>query len=169
MKKVMTILLSLVMVFAASAVAVPAMAEVGSVETTTQPTIVPTVEVNGKTTTEVTVEQDPNDPNVFTFTYTGDGTLEGWEFKNMKKGVMYVVLSEDGNKITIKLINGYTGPVEVNALVSEDEAEEEETKAAKKNKKATSPNTGAMSAAGIAAAGAGVAVLAALKKKNDAE
>ena len=89
----------------------------------------------------------------------------------MKEGKDYVVTSEEGNSITIELINGYDGKVVANALVDNGSETTKGNKGTTKktDKKSTSPKTGAVSAAGIAVAGAGVAMLAALKKKSSDE
>lgn len=170
MKKLISVILSIMMAVSMLAVtAVPAMAAVVSPESTTkQASIV--VEVNGSTSNDVTYTKDPTDPNKITFTYDGDGALKNWDFPGLVEGVDYEIVSEDDNSITIVLLNDYTGEVRANAIL--EEASEATTKAgttAKKDKGSTSPNTGVVSATGVAVAGAGVAILAALKKKNDAE
>lgn len=40
------------------------------------------------------------------FTYTGEGTVVGWELPNLKEGVNYEVLAKDEKSFTVKLING---------------------------------------------------------------
>ena len=80
----------------------------------------------------------------------------------------YKVISVDGNTITIQLINGYEGDVIGNAIV-DFKGETTTKKAPRKDKKSRSPKTGATMATGLALAGAGAAVLAAMKKKQDAE
>lgn len=167
MKKVLSVILSVMMVFSVFAVsATTAMAAVGSIESTTkQNTII--VQVNGQTTTDVVYEKDPSDPNRITFTYTGDGELEGWEF-NITAGQEYKVISEDGDSITIELINGYDGEVIANAIIKTEDGETTK-KSVNPNGGDKSPKTGVATATGLAVAGAGVAILTALKKKNDAE
>ena len=164
MKKILSILLSVVMLFSVSAIAVSAFAAVESQETTKATSKV-TVEVNGSTSKDVTYKADPDDPAKITFTYKGDGTLEGWEFDGMIEGVDYQIISEDGNSITIELLNGYDGDIDANALVKEKTTK----KSGKGSGKGKSPKTGAAAATGLAAAGAGAAVLLALRKKEDAE
>ena len=164
MKKVLSILLSLVMLVSASALTVNAFAEVASQETTKKTSKV-TVEVNGNTSKDVTYQADPDDPATITFKYNGDGNLEGWEFDGMIEGVDYIIVSEDGNSITIQLINGYDGDITANAIVEEETTK----KSGKGSGKGKSPKTGAATATGLAAAGAGAAILLALRKKEDAE
>lgn len=167
MKKVLSVILSVMMVFSVFAVsATTVMAAVGSIESTTkQNTVI--VQVNGQTTTDIVYEKDPADPNKITFTYTGDGELIGWEF-NITEGQEYRVVSEDGDSITIEIINGYDGEVIANAIVKFDDGETTK-KPVKTNGGDKSPKTGVAAASGLAVAGAGAAILAALKKKNDAE
>lgn len=172
MKKIISLVLSLVMAISVGAMAtIPAMAkDVVSPHSTTKAVDIST-KVNGSTSKDLTFNKDKDDENVITFTYNGKGNLTGWEFPGMKEGKDYVVTSEEGNSITIELINGYDGKVVANALVDNGsettKGNKETTK--KTDKKSTSPKTGAVSAAGIAVAGAGVAMLAALKKKSSDE
>lgn len=172
MKKIISLVLSLVMAISVGAMAtIPAMAkDVVSPHSTTKAVDIST-KVNGSTSKDITFNRDKNDENVITFTYNGSGNLTGWEFPGMKEGKDYVVTSEEGNSITIELINGYDGKVVANALVDNgsETTKGNEGTTKKTDKKSTSPKTGAVSAAGIAVAGAGVAMLAALKKKSSDE
>ena len=86
----------------------------------------------------------------------------------MTEGKDYKVISVDGNTITIQLINGYEGDVIGNAIVN-FQGETTTKRAPRKDNKSNSPKTGATMATGLALAGAGAAVLAAMKKKQDAE
>ena len=90
--------------------------------------------------------------------------------KSLEKflGKDYKVISVDGNTITIQLINGYEGDVIGNAIVN-FQGETTTKRAPRKDNKSNSPKTGATMATGLALAGAGAAVLAAMKKKQDAE
>jgi uncharacterized protein (UPF0333 family) len=162
MKKLISVLLSVVMLVSVSALSINAFADVQSQQTTKSSSKV-TVEVNGNTSKDVTYQTDPNDPATITFTYNGDGTLEGWEFDGMVEGVDYQVISEDGNSITIELLNGFEGDIDANALVDSD------SEGTKGNGKGKSPKTGAATATGLAAAGAGAAILLAMRKREDAE
>ena len=162
MKKIISIVLSLVMLVSASALTINAFAEVQSPSSVTPGSKI-TVEVNGNTSKDVTYKADPDDPAIITFTYTGTGTLDGWAFNGMVEGVDYQVVSKDGNSITIELLNGYNSDIDANALVDKD------SEGTKGNGKGKSPKTGAAAATGLAAAGAGAAILLALKKREDAE
>lgn len=166
MKKLLSIVLSLVMLLSVSVATVNVFAagSVGSIESTTKQNKI-VLEVNGKTTTDVSYERDPDDPKKITFTYDGDGELIGWEFPGMTEGVDYEIIKEKGDSITILVSAEYDGEVIANAIVKEATTKE----TTKKNKKEKSPKTGAASLAGIAAMGAGAAILTALKKKEDAE
>jgi hypothetical protein len=168
MKKLLSIVLSVMMIFALGSTTMVAMAAtVQSYESTTKASTI-SGQVNGQTSSNITYERDPEDPNKITFTYNGDGDITGWEFPGMEEGVDYQVLDEDGNTITIELLNGYDGDVVANVLVDEEGETAEKTTKKSTTGKSTSPNTGAVSATGLAVAGVGVAVLAAIKK-NDAE
>ncbi|MBE6817320.1 MAG: hypothetical protein E7520_06445 [Ruminococcaceae bacterium] len=164
MKKIISIVLSLVMLLSVSAAATSVFAadNVQSIESTTKMTNPIHTEVNGNETDEVKVTPDKDDPTKITFTYTGDGDLQGWEFPGITEGQEYIIVSEEGNSITIQIINGYKGPITANAIVKEDT-----TSKKKKNNKKKSPKTGAAAGAAIAAAGAGIAVLAATKKRDE--
>ncbi len=163
MKKLFSILLSVVMLVSVGAVSVSAFAAVESQETTKTSSKI-TVEVNGNTTKDVSYKTDPDDPAKITFTYDGKGTLEGWDFEGLVEGVDYQIVSEDGNSITIELLNGFDGDIVANALVKD--AGKGSGKGSGKGK---SPKTGAATATGLAAAGAGAAILLALRKREDAE
>lgn len=170
MKKLLSVILAVVMVMAISVSSSVAMAAgtVGSIQSTTKKTPTPSGQVNGQVSPDVSYEKDPSNPNQLTFTYEGDGDLEGWEFPGLTEGVDYEIVSEEGNSITIRLINGYDGEVIANAIVKFADGETT-TKKVSTNKKPTSPKTGVVSAAGLGVAGAGAAILIAMKKKDDAE
>ncbi len=163
MKKVISIVLSLVMLIAVNSVAMSAFAA----GTVVSPGHIDKItgKVNGEESDDITIYQKPG-TREFTFTYTGDGTVIGWEFENMVEGRDYEILSETDNSITIRVFDTYSGNVVANAIVEYDEEEEDEEVVTKKNKSKSSPKTGA-AAAGVAAMGAGIAILGALKKKED--
>lgn len=175
MKKFISVILSVIIAASVCSVAIiPAMAKTyASPGDVTKPIKI-VVEVNGSVSSDVVYEIDKDDPSVITFTYIGDGTIIGWEFPGMELGVDYEVVSEDEDhkSITIQLIEDsegdyvYDGDVTASAIVK---GAQKTTKADAddKDKNPTSPKTGAVSAAGIAVAGAGVAILAALKKKDE--
>lgn len=167
MKKILSVLLSVMMIFAVGmGTTCVAMAETvkspGSIDVT-RPV---RVEVNGNTSKDVTYDVDETNPLKFTFTYDGDGKLIGWEFPNMIEGVDYEITVEEGNVITIVVYDSYEGTVVANAIVEEKETT---TKKPNKNDEPTSPETGVFTATGLGVAGAGAAILVALKKKNGAE
>ena len=175
MKKILSVVLSLVMLFSVGAISVNAFAAVGSVEET-KGAIEIVTEVNGKPSDDITHATDPDEPRKMTFTYKGDGELIGWEFPGMVEGTDYTIVSEDGNAITILVADAYAGEVIASAIVNEEEEEEETTKKETTTKATTvksestkSPKTGAAASAGLLAMGAGAAILTALKKKEDAE
>ena len=100
----------------------------------------------------------------------------------MLKELITITVNKDGSEtisfISQKAVTAWNnGSVVVNAVVDFDEAttkaskeSKEKTTKAKKNTSSKSPATGASSAVlagGVAAAGAGIAVLAAMKKKEN--
>lgn len=161
MKKIISLVVSAAMLISVLCFATSAFAAgVVSPEHTTEENQIVT-EVNGNESDDVKVTKDPDDPTKITFEYTGDGDLQGWEFPGMKEGKDYIILYEDGNKITIQLINGYKGKVIANAIVKNASSKK------KKSGDKKSPKTGASAAAAVAVAGAGIAILAAARKKNE--
>lgn len=183
MKKLLAVVLSVMMVvalgFSTSVVAFAAQ-DVLSVNSqqTTQKKVKPSVTVNGNTTTEVEIEVDEQDPNKIVFTYTGDGEIQGWNFYDgdgnlLVEGEDYTVVF-DGNSAIVTVINPDIDEIIADADVDNGETPDEPTTepttdTTKPNKKPTSPDTGAIGATGLAVAGAGVAILAAMKRKSDAE
>lgn len=186
MKKLISMVLSLVMVLAAMAVcAVPAMADdVLSPTATIAHDKKPILSVNGSTNgTDITYTVDPNNPNKVTFEYNGDGTLVGWEDNLTELGFVEgsdyeAVFNEDGTYTITFISEGAIdawneGIVSVNAIVVYDEddttASGDKTTTGKKDDSHKSPSTGAPTsaiAATVAVAGAGFAVLAATKKRD---
>lgn len=179
MKKILSVILSLVVaasVCTVSMISATAATVVASPEGTTKKSTI-SVEVNGGESSDVTYKTDATDPSQITFVYNGEGTLDSWSFGDLVEGVDYVIVSEnkaDGT-ITIKLLKSTVSATDIiaNAIVdfTEDEEpteepEEEETTVNKKDDGSTSPKTGA-AMTGALVAGAGVAMLAALKRKND--
>lgn len=170
MKKILAIVLSIVMVLSVgfSSVIVASATTIASQETTKKK-VKPSVTVNGSTTSDIAVQLDDNDPNKIIFTYSGDGNLTGWNFYDgngnlLTEGVDYeVVYDENMATVTVLVL---VDEIVADAIV---EGEEEKPTNTKPNKDNESPNTGAMGLTGLAVAGAGVAVLAAMKRKSDAE
>ncbi|MCC8072701.1 MAG: hypothetical protein LIO62_01040 [Clostridiales bacterium] len=195
MKKLLSIIFAAVMAISACMLcAVPAMAaddDATVISPGATAITGPVLQVNGAvTTTDVTVTPDENNSSIITFTYTGEGTVTGWE-NNLEalgfvEGVDFIAtMNEDGSYtiefLTDEAYDAYeTGDLIVNAIVEFDEDEEETegseattsatTTTASTNTSSTSPSTGASTGAvagGIAAvAGAGIAVLLAAKKKD---
>lgn len=185
MKKIMSILMAALMAISVFAVSVvPAMAADNyfSPTATTAANKNPVLIVNGQaTTTDITYSQDESDPNKITFTYTGDSNLTGWEFNfeelGLVEGVDYEITYNEDGTVTVKFISDkaieawQNGEIRVEALVEEKPSDEPTTDSkttTKKNDSSKSPSTGVSSSAiaGIAAAGAGIAVLAAVKKRD---
>ncbi|MGN0531774.1 MAG: hypothetical protein ACI4IN_03150 [Eubacterium sp.] len=173
MKKFISIIMSMIIAASVCSMAVlPVMAKTVASPSDIEQEITIKVQVNNSDTKEVVYDRDSDQ---ITFTYTGDGNITGWEFPGMVLGVDYEIVAEsdDHKSITIELLKDeegnyiYDGVVTARALV-EDEASTEPSKPStdNKDKDSTSPKTGAVSAAGIAVAGAGVAILAALKKRD---
>ena len=120
MKKILSILLAAMLAFSAlgatSMMAFAASNTVASPEHTTRDND-KIGQVNGKVSDDVDYEVDPTDPTKISFTYTGNGDFQNWQFPGMTEGKDYKVISVDGNTITIQLINGYEGDVIGNAIV----------------------------------------------------
>lgn len=174
MKKFISIVLSMIMAVSVMTMAtIPAFAakQVVSPQSTTHNRVINGT-VNGSTSSDVTYTPDSSDPNKVTFNYNGNGDLIGWEFPGLVEGVDYEVVSRDGDSITIRILNE-DADVIANAVVEDkdggDTTATTKKKPGKTDNGSTSPKTGAMTAAGIAVAGAGFAILAALKKDEDAE
>lgn len=171
MKKIISVLLSIMMVVAVGAVSVmPAMAStvtVGSGDSS----VTINGAVNGSNSNYVVINQSPDYPGQFTFEYTGNDILVDWEFIGLEN-TDYFVSYKQGNKITIELsTTGVRKDFTANAITRKADSgstgENTTSKPSEGNtdKGGTSPSTGA-AMAGVAVAGAGIAVLA-LRKKND--
>lgn len=173
MKKLISIALSVIMLISVGAVsAIPAMAGVsspGQSEVTTKPLserepVI--ITVNSNKSDEVSYTKDNYK---YTFVYSGDSEVTGWEFPGMIEDTDYYILSmsADKTKVVIELTeSGINKQVKANALVKDAASESEEEEVTDDDNSGTSPATGA-AMAGIAIAGAGVAMLAVSKRKND--
>ena len=158
MKKLVSILLSVLMVVAVCAMSVSAFALDPVVSPSRDKDITIITEVNGKPSKDVTSEQDKDNPRVYTFTYTGKGNFVRWEFPGSEEGKQYKIISKDGKTITVEILEGWYGDFTVNAIVEG---------APSPSPSPVSPGTGA-TALGVAAMGAGAAIIAAVKRrKND--
>ncbi|MDD6727843.1 MAG: hypothetical protein PUE08_01290 [Eubacteriales bacterium] len=185
MKKLLSIVLSAIMaVTMCTAAALPAFAA-DPVKSPTAATLIDgkvTPTVNGENKQGVIYGPSSTNSNEVTFRYDGEGTLIGWETNLLDLGLVsgtdFTLVNNDDGSMTVTFISQNAigkwndGMVKVNALVdfdeeepTEEEPEEEETT---KNESSKSPSTGAstVAAASIAAAGAGIAVLAAVKKRD---
>lgn len=178
MKKLISVLVSIIAVFAVStAFAMPAMAAINVyspvgeviVHEANDPT------VNKTSSNQVKGAQVSNGSNQITYIYSGDGIFKGWELVDKdgnsiplsNNSPAYKIISNSGKTLTLEILDwsyfeapdGYT----VNAIV------ENTTTGGNKNDSSKSPSTGAASIAlaSMAAAGAGAAILAV--KKKDAE
>lgn len=174
MKKFISVIMSMIIAASVCSMAVlPVMAKTVASPSDIEQEITIKVQVNNSSTTEVVYDRDGDQ---ITFNYTGDGNITGWEFPGMVLGVDYEIVAEsdDHKSVTIELLKDeegnyiYDGVVTARALVEEEAATTKPSKPSTANtdKDSTSPKTGAVSAAGIAVAGAGVAILAALKKRD---
>lgn len=165
MKKIITILLSLVMLFSVglSTTAVMARDPIISPETT-QRTITIKVTLNGENSNHTSYNKDKDNPNIITFTYTGDGDLIGWDFPEGEEGVDYVILKQEGNILVIQILPEYKNDrIWANAV---DVYPDDTTvpTSVKKDNSNKSPKTGA--SAGIGIMGAGLAILLAARKRK---
>ncbi len=187
MKKLMSVIISVIAaVSVCAAFAVPASAAI-NVYSPAGVAIVHSANdplVNGAPSTQISGAQQDAGSNVLVFTYSGSGTLSGWNLIDSEGNAVSLsavsaacrVVSQDGNTLIIEVLDwdafespdGYT----VNALVEGESttASTGETTTVNKDDSSTSPSTGVVSIAfaAIGAAGAGAAILA-LSKKKDAE
>lgn len=179
MKKIISLVIAAMMAVSVLAVsALPAMAA-DTVKSPTAATLQDgkvKLTVNGENRQGVTYKRSSTNANEITFTYSGEGTLTGWENNLVSLGLVEgtdfkAVMNADKSYtitfITTKAIDTWNaGTVVVNALVDfgttttvtdeattaeeeEDEADEDTTEAAeaKKNTSSKSPATGAPTAA----------------------
>lgn len=182
MKRLLSIALAAIMAVSTFAISiVPAMA--ATVNSPTASTAVnkkPTLQVNGVVTeTDITYSPDKTSPTSVTFTYTGEGTLIGWEENlqdlGLAEGTDYTLTYNQDGSLTITFISEDAiedwdnGDVTVNALVDFGEGTTATTATTKKNDSSKAPATGmstALVASGLAATCAGIAVLSATKKRD---
>lgn len=182
MKKFLAIVLSVMMVLSVGFSSVVASAAQTTIESqeTTKKRVQAHVTVNGNTTSDITIDVDENDPNKITVTYTGDGELTGWNVYDadgnlLVEGVDYKIVM-DGDVATITVLTDID-EIYVDAIIADETTEPTKpedttdgtTEPTKPNKDNESPNTGAIGLTGLAVAGAGAAILAAMKRKSDAE
>lgn len=164
MKKLISVILSVMMVLSLGALSVmPVMAATVSSEEPVNPGVV-SGQVNGQNSNDVTFVISPANPMEYTFTYGGNYEFLGWEFNGLETGD-YNVVSENGKTITIQLTaSGANKSFVANAKVNVPTTPTTPS-TGDKDTSGKSPSTG-VAIGGIAVAGAGVAMLAALKKRD---
>lgn len=173
MKKLISVLLSIMMVVAVGAMSVvPAMAANSSSITvgSGDQTFTASGAVNGQlTTSDVTIKVSESDSYEVRFDYVGKDEFLRWEIVGLEEGE-YTIVKKEGTTLIIK-VNPSVAEAKreftANAITKKSANSGSTTKPSTGNtdKSGTSPSTGA-SVAGVAVAGAGVALLTALKKKD---
>lgn len=173
MKKLISVLLSIMMIVAVGAMSVvPAMAANSSNITvgSGDQTFTASGAVNGQlTTSDVTIKVSDSDSYEVRFDYVGKEEFLRWEIVGLEEGE-YTIVKKEGTTLIIK-VNPSVAEAKreftANAITKKSANSGSTTKPSTGNtdKSGTSPSTGA-SVAGVAVAGAGVALLTALKKKD---
>ena len=169
MKKLVSVLLSIMMVIAVGAMSiVPAMAATSSNITvgSGDQTFTASGAVNGQpTTSDVTIKVSDSDSYEVRFDYVGKDEFIGWEIIGLEEGE-YTIVKKEGTTLIIKVdpsVAATKREFTANAITKKSANSGNTT--GNTDKSGTSPSTGA-SVAGVAVAGAGVALLTALKKKD---
>ncbi|WP_294774197.1 hypothetical protein [uncultured Eubacterium sp.] len=173
MKKLISVLLSIMMIVAVGAMSVvPAIAANSSNITvgSGDQTFTASGAVNGQlTTSDVTIKVSDSDSYEVRFDYVGKEEFLRWEIIGLEEGE-YTIVKKEGTTLIIK-VNPSVAEAKreftANAITKKSANSGSTTKPSTGNtdKSGTSPSTGA-SVAGVAVAGAGVALLTALKKKD---
>ena len=173
MKKLISVLLSIMMIVAVGAMSVvPAIAANSSNITvgSGDQTFTASGAVNGQlTTSDVTIKVSDSDSYEVRFDYVGKDEFLRWEIVGLEEGE-YTIVKKEGTTLIIK-VNPSVAEAKreftANAITKKSANSGSTTKPSTGNtdKSGTSPSTGA-SVAGVAVAGAGVALLTALKKKD---
>lgn len=173
MKKLISVLLSIMMIVAVGAMSVvPAMAANSSNITvgSGDQTFTASGAVNGQpTTSDVTIKVSDSDSYEVRFDYVGKDEFLRWEIVGLEEGE-YTIVKKESTTLIIKVnpsVAAAKREFTANAITKKSANSGSTTKPSKGNtdKSGTSPSTGA-SVAGVAVAGAGVALLTALKKKD---
>ena len=173
MKKLISVLLSIMMIVAVGAMSVvPAMAANSSNITvgSGDQTFTASGAVNGQpTTSDVTIKVSDSDSYEVRFDYVGKEEFLRWEIIGLEEGE-YTIVKKEGTTLIIKVnpsVAESKREFTANAITKKSANSGSTTKPSTGNtdKSGTSPSTGA-SVAGVAVAGAGVALLTALKKKD---
>lgn len=169
MKKLISVLLSIMMIVAVGAMSVvPAMAATSSNITvgSGDQTFTASGAVNGQlTTSDVTIKVSDSDSYEVRFDYVGKDEFIGWEIIGLEEGE-YTIVKKEGTTLIIKVdpsVAATKREFTANAITKKSANSGSTT--GNTDKSGTSPSTGA-SVAGVAVAGAGVALLTALKKKD---
>lgn len=169
MKKLVSVLLSIMMVVAVGAMSVvPAMAATSSNITvgSGDQTFTASGAVNGQpTTSDVTIKVSDSDSYEVRFDYVGKEEFLRWEIVGLEEGE-YTIVKKEGTTLIIKVdpsVAATKREFTANAITKKSANSGSTT--GNTDKSGTSPSTGA-SVAGVAVAGAGVALLTALKKKD---
>ena len=118
----------------------------------------------------VTLRQDNDDPYRLTITVDPDDgyTLNDWGIPGVE-GVDYTIISENGNTIVIRVINEdlFEGTA-ISPTYKDSNGKPGKPSDVKKDDSNKAPQTGVASVLGATAImGAGVAVLSAIKKRNN--
>lgn len=173
MKKLISVLLSIMMIVAVGAMSVvPAMAANSSNITvgSGDQAFTASGAVNGQlTTSDVTIKVSDSDSYEVRFDYVGKDEFLRWEIIGLEEGE-YTIVKKEGTTLIIKVnpsVAAAKREFTANAITKKSANSGSTTKPSTGNtdKSGTSPSTGA-SVAGVAVAGAGVALLTALKKKD---
>lgn len=169
MKKLISVLLSIMMVVAVGAMSVvPAMAANSSNITvgSGDQKFTASGAVNGQpTTSDVTIKVSDSDSYEVRFDYVGKEEFLRWEIVGLEEGE-YTIVKKEGTTLIIKVdpsVAAAKREFTANAITKKSANSGSTT--GNTDKSGTSPSTGA-SVAGVAVAGAGVALLTALKKKD---
>ena len=172
MKKLVSVLLSIMMVVAVGAMSVvPAMAANSNITVGSgDQKFTASGAVNGQpTTSDVTIKVSDSDSYEVRFDYVGKEEFLRWEIVGLEEGE-YTIVKKEGTTLIIK-VNPSVAEAKreftANAITKKSANSGSTTKPSTGNtdKSGTSPSTGA-SVAGVAVAGAGVALVTALKKKD---
>ncbi len=173
MKKILTLIVALAMVFSVS-YAVPVVAMAKTVESPTAPVNFKPADPIYNNGGNVTITQDPDDQYKITITIDPNS---GYSIGDVKipgvEGVDYNIISEDGGVYVIEVLN--PSVFEEQGIETVFKSKNGGTTTVKKPIKhdngSNAPKTGAVNPmlASFAVAGAGIAAVAVLKKKNNKE
>lgn len=164
--RTLTAVLCAVCIFFANTICTYAAGYVGSIETTARDIIIEVTVDNEESIHGIyeTVDnpQDRGYEVEVEFNYTGDRPLEYWEVPGLIEGVDYVIVSQEGTKIKIGILDPEIDYIWANAVTGE----RPQTSTAEKDTGRKSPNTGVGVAFALTAFGTGALALAVKKRKN---